>query len=75
MDVVTCLALDASGTILMSGSKDSTSMLWPIKKQGGVTVGITNPSPFHVLTGRPQAQFCIMAIIDKIECFLFMAIS
>jgi len=59
MDVVTCLALDASGTILMSGSKDSTSMLWPIKKQGGVTVGITNPSPFHVLTGHDEAVTCV----------------
>ena len=51
LDVVTCLSLDASGSILMSGSKDSTSMLWSVKKQGGISIGITNTTPLHVLTG------------------------
>ncbi|XP_039598496.1 neurobeachin-like protein 1 [Polypterus senegalus] len=51
MDVVTCLATDFCGIHLISGSRDTTCMIWQILVQGGVAVGLS-PKPLQVLYGH-----------------------
>ncbi|XP_028661999.2 neurobeachin-like protein 1 isoform X1 [Erpetoichthys calabaricus] len=51
MDVVTCLATDYCGIHLISGSRDTTCMIWQILVQGGVAVGLS-PKPLQVLYGH-----------------------
>uniref|UniRef100_A0A8C2TXG9 Neurobeachin-like protein 2 n=1 Tax=Coturnix japonica TaxID=93934 RepID=A0A8C2TXG9_COTJA len=51
MDIVTCLAIDYCGIHLMSGSRDTTCMIWQIAQQGGVPVGLT-PKPLQILYGH-----------------------
>ena len=35
MDVITCLALDHGGNFLMSGSRDTTSIIWDVWSESG----------------------------------------
>ncbi|XP_028924584.1 neurobeachin-like protein 1 isoform X1 [Ornithorhynchus anatinus] len=51
MDVVTCLATDYCGIHLISGSRDTTCMIWQIAQQGGVPVGLAT-KPFQILYGH-----------------------
>ncbi|XP_017689650.1 PREDICTED: neurobeachin-like protein 1 [Lepidothrix coronata] len=51
MDIVTCLAIDYCGIHLISGSRDTTCMIWQIVQQGGVPVGLA-PKPFQILYGH-----------------------
>lgn len=51
MDIVTCLATDYCGIHLISGSRDTTCMIWQITQQGGVPVGLA-PKPFQILYGH-----------------------
>ncbi|XP_060050086.1 neurobeachin-like protein 1 [Erinaceus europaeus] len=51
MDIVTCLATDYCGLHLISGSKDTTCMIWQITQQGGVPVGLAS-KPFQILYGH-----------------------
>ncbi|XP_072010630.1 neurobeachin-like protein 2 isoform X2 [Engystomops pustulosus] len=51
MDVVTCLALDMCGIYLISGSRDTTCMIWEVLQQGGVSAGLS-PKPVQVLYGH-----------------------
>ncbi|OXB76885.1 UNVERIFIED_CONTAM: hypothetical protein H355_002578 [Colinus virginianus] len=51
MDIVTCLAIDYCGMHLISGSRDTTCMIWQIVQQGGVPVGLT-PKPLQILYGH-----------------------
>ncbi|XP_077874001.1 neurobeachin-like protein 1 isoform X2 [Ictidomys tridecemlineatus] len=51
MDIVTCLATDYCGIHLISGSRDTTCMIWQIIQQGGVPVGLAS-KPFHILYGH-----------------------
>ncbi|XP_064167820.1 neurobeachin-like protein 1 isoform X1 [Anguilla rostrata] len=51
MDVVTCLATDHCGIHLISGSRDSTCMVWQVLQQGGAPVGLC-PKPVQVLYGH-----------------------
>uniref|UniRef100_A0A8C9L7Z7 Neurobeachin like 1 n=1 Tax=Pavo cristatus TaxID=9049 RepID=A0A8C9L7Z7_PAVCR len=51
MDIVTCLAIDYCGIHLISGSRDTTCMIWQIVQQGGVPVGLT-PKPLQILYGH-----------------------
>ncbi|XP_076823781.1 neurobeachin-like protein 1 isoform X1 [Clavelina lepadiformis] len=51
LDVVTCLALDHGGTYLMSGSYDTTCIIWKLTQSGGVSNGI-NAQFLHILYGH-----------------------
>uniref|UniRef100_A0A672TVB4 Neurobeachin-like protein 2 n=1 Tax=Strigops habroptila TaxID=2489341 RepID=A0A672TVB4_STRHB len=51
MDIVTCLAIDYCGIHLISGSRDTTCMIWHIIHQGGVPVGLA-PKPLQILYGH-----------------------
>ncbi|XP_056884546.1 neurobeachin-like protein 1 isoform X3 [Takifugu flavidus] len=51
MDIVTCLSTDHCGIHLISGSRDTTCMVWQIQQQGGTPVGLC-PKPVQVLYGH-----------------------
>ncbi|XP_053452909.1 neurobeachin-like protein 1 isoform X1 [Nycticebus coucang] len=51
MDIVTCLATDYCGMHLISGSRDTTCMIWQITQQGGVPMGLAS-KPFQILYGH-----------------------
>uniref|UniRef100_A0AAV2L972 BEACH domain-containing protein n=1 Tax=Knipowitschia caucasica TaxID=637954 RepID=A0AAV2L972_KNICA len=51
MDIVTCLSTDLCGIHLMSGSRDTTCMVWQVLQQGGAVVGL-HPKPLQVLCGH-----------------------
>ncbi|XP_038194419.1 neurobeachin-like protein 1 isoform X2 [Arvicola amphibius] len=51
IDIVTCLATDYCGIHLISGSRDTTCMIWQITQQGGTAVGLAS-KPFQILYGH-----------------------
>ncbi|XP_053514699.1 neurobeachin-like protein 1 isoform X1 [Artibeus jamaicensis] len=51
MDIVTCLATDYCGIHLISGSRDTTCMIWQITQQGGVPAGLAS-KPLQILYGH-----------------------
>ncbi|KAK3721190.1 hypothetical protein RRG08_044202 [Elysia crispata] len=51
IDVVTCLALDSCGRHLVTGSRDTTCMVWEIIQQAGVASNI-NRRPLQILYGH-----------------------
>ncbi|XP_056618979.1 LOW QUALITY PROTEIN: neurobeachin-like protein 2 [Triplophysa dalaica] len=69
IDVVTCLALDLCGIHLISGSRDTTCMIWQVLQQGGFSSGLS-PRPVQVLCGHDQEVTCV-AISTELD----MAIS
>ncbi|XP_053456436.1 neurobeachin-like protein 2 isoform X1 [Nycticebus coucang] len=69
LDVVTCLALDTCGIYLISGSRDTTCMVWRLLQQGGQSVGLA-PKPVQVLYGHEAAVSCV-AISTELD----MAVS
>ncbi|ERE77014.1 neurobeachin-like protein 2 [Cricetulus griseus] len=69
LDVVTCLALDTCGIYLISGSRDTTCMVWRLLQQGGFSVGLA-PKPVQVLYGHEAAVSCV-AISTELD----MAVS
>ncbi|XP_042326371.1 neurobeachin-like protein 1 isoform X2 [Sceloporus undulatus] len=58
MDIVTCLAMDFCGIHLISGSRDTTCMIWQIVQQGGVPIGLA-PKPLQILYGHTSEVFCV----------------
>uniref|UniRef100_A0A8B9M8J7 Neurobeachin-like protein 2 n=1 Tax=Accipiter nisus TaxID=211598 RepID=A0A8B9M8J7_9AVES len=50
MDIVTCLAIDYCGIHLISGSRDTTCMIWQIVQQVGY-LGLA-PKPLQILYGH-----------------------
>ncbi|XP_060726425.1 neurobeachin-like protein 2 isoform X5 [Tachysurus vachellii] len=69
IDVVTCLALDLCGIYLISGSRDTTCMVWQVLQQGGFSSGLS-PRPVQVLCGHDAEVTCV-----SISTELDMAIS
>ncbi|XP_037379777.1 neurobeachin-like protein 1 isoform X1 [Talpa occidentalis] len=65
MDIVTCLATDYCGIHLISGSRDTTCMIWQITQQGGVPVGLAS-KPFQILYGHTDEvlSVCISTELD-----------
>ncbi|XP_019379037.1 PREDICTED: neurobeachin-like protein 1 isoform X2 [Gavialis gangeticus] len=51
MDIVTCLTIDFCGIHLISGSRDTTCMIWQIIQQGGVPIGLAS-KPLQILYGH-----------------------
>eukprot|EP00057_Strongylocentrotus_purpuratus_P026068 XP_011680542.1 PREDICTED: neurobeachin-like protein 1 isoform X2 [Strongylocentrotus purpuratus] len=58
MDVVTCIALDGCGMQLITGSRDTTCMVWEITYQNGVASGINN-KPIQTLYGHDDEVTCV----------------
>ncbi|XP_012575949.1 PREDICTED: neurobeachin-like protein 2 [Condylura cristata] len=69
LDVVTCLALDTCGIYLISGSRDTTCMVWRLLHQGGLSIGLAS-KPVQVLYGHEAAVSCV-AISTELD----MAVS
>ncbi|XP_035269360.1 neurobeachin-like protein 2 isoform X1 [Anguilla anguilla] len=69
IDVVTCLALDLCGIYLISGSRDTTCIVWQVLQQGGFCSGLS-PRPVQVLCGHDQEVTCV-AISTELD----MAVS
>ncbi|EFB19185.1 hypothetical protein PANDA_000627, partial [Ailuropoda melanoleuca] len=69
LDVVTCLALDTCGIYLISGSRDTTCMVWRLLQEGGLSVGLAS-KPVQVLYGHEAAVSCV-AISTELD----MAVS
>ncbi|KAF1492546.1 Neurobeachin-like protein 2, partial [Eudyptula minor novaehollandiae] len=69
IDVVTCLALDLCGIYLISGSRDTTCMVWQVLQQGGFSSGLA-PKPIQVLYGHDAEVTCV-AISTELD----MAVS
>ncbi len=69
MDVITCLSLDHGGNYVMSGSRDTTSIVWevyPVSGSGGeygssgsAQGEVPNPRPIQVLSGHDKAVSCV----------------
>ncbi|KAM6452892.1 neurobeachin-like protein 2 isoform 3-T3 [Liasis olivaceus] len=58
LDVVTCLALDLCGIYLISGSRDTTCLVWQVLQQGGLSCGLA-PKPVQVLYGHEDEVTCV----------------
>ncbi|KAM4705340.1 neurobeachin-like protein 2 [Rhinophrynus dorsalis] len=69
IDVVTCLALDLCCIHLISGSRDTTCMIWQVLQQGGFSCGLS-PKPVQVLYGHEDEVTCL-AISTELD----MAVS
>nr|XP_032813242.1 neurobeachin-like protein 1 isoform X1 [Petromyzon marinus] len=69
IDIVTCLALDGCGIHLVTGSRDTTCMVWQLLYQGGICVGLM-PKPLQVLYGHTAEVLCV-AISTELD----MAVS
>ncbi|XP_075444218.1 neurobeachin-like protein 2 isoform X2 [Ascaphus truei] len=69
LDVVSCLALDLCGIYLISGSRDTTCMVWQVLQQGGFSCGLS-PKPVQVLYGHDDEVTCV-AISTELD----MAVS
>ncbi|XP_006862088.1 PREDICTED: neurobeachin-like protein 1 [Chrysochloris asiatica] len=69
MDIVTCLGTDYCGIHLISGSRDTTCMIWQITQQGGTPVGLAS-KPFQILYGHTNEVLSV-AISTELD----MAVS
>lgn len=69
VDIVTCLATDYCGIHLISGSRDTTCMIWQITQQGGAPVGLAS-KPFQILYGHTDEVLSV-AISTELD----MAVS
>ncbi|XP_029444090.1 neurobeachin-like protein 2 isoform X2 [Rhinatrema bivittatum] len=58
IDIVTCLAFDLCGIYLISGSRDTTCMIWQVLQQGGLSSGLA-PKPVQVLYGHDEEVTCV----------------
>ncbi|XP_006816022.1 neurobeachin-like protein 1 [Saccoglossus kowalevskii] len=57
-DIVTCLALDNCGTQLITGSRDTTCMIWEVTYQGGVASVLVD-KPLQTLYGHDDEVTCV----------------
>ncbi|XP_041842956.1 neurobeachin-like protein 2 isoform X4 [Melanotaenia boesemani] len=69
IDIVTCLALDLCGIYLISGSRDTSCIVWQVLQQGGFSSGLS-PRPVQILCGHDQEVTCV-AISTELD----MAVS
>ncbi|XP_063308911.1 neurobeachin-like protein 2 isoform X7 [Pelobates fuscus] len=69
IDVVTCLALDVCGIYLISGSRDTTCIVWQVLQQGGLSWNLSQ-KPVQVLYGHDD-EVTSVAISTELD----MAVS
>jgi hypothetical protein len=58
-DVVTCLALDHSGTYMISGSYDTTCIIWKIANLSSLSANVS-VQPLHILYGHKDVVTCVI---------------
>eukprot|EP01102_Stenamoeba_stenopodia_P003313 TRINITY_DN1325_c0_g1_i2.p1 TRINITY_DN1325_c0_g1~~TRINITY_DN1325_c0_g1_i2.p1 ORF type:complete len:734 (+),score=167.59 TRINITY_DN1325_c0_g1_i2:1-2202(+) len=56
-DIVTCLALGEDGKTLITGSKDTTLLVWEIHTKGGISK--VDENPVHILYGHNDEVTCV----------------
>ncbi len=71
LDTVTCLALDYTGTLLVSGSMDTTCMIWQIIQEYETSVNL-DPKPMHILYGHTD---CVTSVDISIELDMIVSAS
>ena len=71
LDTVTCLALDYTGTLLVSGSMDTTCMVWQIVQEYETSVNL-DPKPLHILYGHTD---CVTSVDISIELDMIVSAS
>ena len=54
-DIITCIALSTDSKTLITGSKDSTVVVWDIQTKG---TNIIRVEPIHVLYGHDDEVTC-----------------
>ncbi|XP_078489274.1 neurobeachin-like protein 1 [Ciona intestinalis] len=59
LDVVTCLALDHGGTYMISGSYDTTCIIWKVNQPSGAANNI-GAQPLHILYGHEDVVTCVV---------------
>lgn len=66
-DLVMCVALDACGYHLVTGSKDTTCVLWDVSHicvANSSPPGPPIPKPMHVLHGHDRAVSCVALMTE-----------
>ncbi|KAJ4757798.1 BEACH domain-containing protein B [Rhynchospora pubera] len=75
-DVVSCVAVSSDGTVLATGSHDTTVMVWhtykgrPMEKKSRGTIDLSTKdhiiieSPFHILCGHDDIITCLFVSTD-----------
>ncbi|KAK3083537.1 hypothetical protein FSP39_025014, partial [Pinctada imbricata] len=64
IDVVTCLALDSSGSHLITGSSDTTCIIWQVyQQQSGTSVNVNN-RPLHTLCGHDAEVTAVQISVE-----------
>ncbi|XP_064646322.1 neurobeachin-like protein 1 isoform X2 [Lineus longissimus] len=62
-DIVSCMDLDYCGSHLITGSKDTTCMIWEITFQSSFSHSV-NPRPKQTLYGHDHAVTCVKISIE-----------
>lgn len=63
LDIVTCVAIDFCGTYAVTGSNDTTCIIWQIVQEDGVSVNL-NQTPLHILYGHTSSVTCVDISIE-----------
>jgi WD40 repeat protein len=60
-DLVTCVALDHCGSFLITGSRDTTCVVWDVSQLGTGSSSSMNvtPRPVQTLYGHDKAVTCV----------------
>lgn len=61
--MITCVAIDNCGSYLVTGSRDTTCMIWQILQENGFSVSL-NQNPVHILYGHTEAVTCVDISIE-----------
>ncbi|CAG0898551.1 unnamed protein product, partial [Cyprideis torosa] len=65
VDVVTCLSLDSGGEVLVTGSRDSTCVIWELVYPYGIEGGsISAPKPVMSLLGHESEVTAVAVNVD-----------
>ncbi|KAK2190684.1 hypothetical protein NP493_70g05046 [Ridgeia piscesae] len=64
-DIVTCLALDNYGQHIITGSRDTTCMIWQVIYQSGMSQGLSK-RPTQILYGHTDHVTCV-AISEELD--------
>jgi WD40 repeat protein len=70
-DVVTCLSIDYTGSLIVSGSMDTTCMIWQVVHEYGLSVNL-DPTPMHILYGHTD---CVTSVDISNELDLVVSAS
>eukprot|EP01119_Soliformovum_irregulare_P006368 TRINITY_DN1829_c0_g1_i4.p1 TRINITY_DN1829_c0_g1~~TRINITY_DN1829_c0_g1_i4.p1 ORF type:complete len:2863 (-),score=933.99 TRINITY_DN1829_c0_g1_i4:39-8627(-) len=63
-DLVTCLAMGTSGTTLVTGSRDTTVMVWEISQNSRGNMFEIKEQPLHTLYGHDDEVTCVAVSVE-----------